>query len=86
MENDYLAHLRVCHRSVHSVCLWDEKGANKVHQALHEDIIDFIKQAQAVSINCFRPIRLLELLCKNVEEIYICNIYINSMLDQKIGH
>ena len=38
-------------RSVHSVCLWDEKGANKVHQALHEDILDFIKQAQAVRIH-----------------------------------
>jgi len=33
--------------SVHSVCLWDEKGAPKVHQALQEDILDFIKQAQA---------------------------------------
>ncbi len=34
------------------MCLWDEKGANKVHAALHEDILDFIKQAQAVSIFC----------------------------------
>jgi cullin-5 len=34
--------------SVHSVCIWDEKGASKVHQALQEDILDFIKQAQAV--------------------------------------
>lgn len=33
--------------SVHSVCLWDEKGATKVHQALHEDILDFIRDAQA---------------------------------------
>jgi cullin-5 len=33
--------------SVHSVCLWDEKGATKVHQALEDDILDFIKQAQA---------------------------------------
>ena len=83
MENAYLAHLLVCHRSVHSVCLWDEKGANKVHQALHEDIIDFIKQAQAVSISCFRPIRLLELLYKNVGR-NICSlvcICVTSMLD-----
>lgn len=32
--------------SVHSVCLWDDKGASKVYQALQEDILDFIKQAQ----------------------------------------
>jgi len=31
---------------VHSVCLWDERGAPKVHQHLQEDILDFIKQAQ----------------------------------------
>ena len=36
-------------RSVHSVCLWDDKGPNKVHAALQEDILDFIKQAQTVS-------------------------------------
>jgi len=33
--------------SVHSVCLWDDKGPTKVHQALQEDILSFIKQAQA---------------------------------------
>ncbi|RVE64172.1 hypothetical protein OJAV_G00143850 [Oryzias javanicus] len=32
---------------VHSVCLWDDKGPAKIHQALKEDILDFIKQAQA---------------------------------------
>lgn len=32
--------------SVHSVCLWDEKGSPKVYQALQEDILSFIKQAQ----------------------------------------
>lgn len=31
---------------VHSVCLWDEKGASKVHKALQEDILWFIKEAQ----------------------------------------
>ena len=36
-------------RSVHSVCLWDEKGPNKLHTELQNDILDFIKQAQAVS-------------------------------------
>ena len=36
-------------RSVHSVCLWDEQGANKLHTELQNDILDFIKQAQAVS-------------------------------------
>uniref|UniRef100_T1IY43 Cullin-5 n=1 Tax=Strigamia maritima TaxID=126957 RepID=T1IY43_STRMM len=33
--------------TVHSVCLWDEKGSMKVYQALQEDILAFIKQAQA---------------------------------------
>lgn len=37
-------------RDVHAVCLWDDKGPAKIHQALKEDILDFIKQAQAVSI------------------------------------
>ena len=37
-------------RSVHSVCLWDEKGAAKVHKALGDDILSFITGAQAV---CF---------------------------------
>lgn len=32
--------------SVHLVCLWDEKGAPKVKEALKDDIMDFIKQAQ----------------------------------------
>ncbi|KAL6071585.1 hypothetical protein STEG23_024556 [Scotinomys teguina] len=32
---------------VHAVCLWDEKGSSKIHQALKEDILEFIKQAQA---------------------------------------
>ncbi|ELT89017.1 hypothetical protein CAPTEDRAFT_219953 [Capitella teleta] len=35
------------HLQTDAVCLWDEKGASKVHQALQEDILDFIKQAQA---------------------------------------
>ncbi|CAI5692701.1 cullin-5-like isoform X2 [Oreochromis aureus] len=32
---------------VHAVCLWDDKGPAKIHQALKDDILDFIKQAQA---------------------------------------
>lgn len=39
-------------RDVHAVCLWDDKGPAKIHQALKEDILDFIKQAQAVSKVC----------------------------------
>uniref|UniRef100_A0A8C7D541 Cullin-5 n=1 Tax=Oncorhynchus kisutch TaxID=8019 RepID=A0A8C7D541_ONCKI len=31
---------------VHAVCLWDDKGPAKIHQALKADILDFIKQAQ----------------------------------------
>ena len=32
--------------SIHTICLWDEKGAVKLHDALKADILDFIKQAQ----------------------------------------
>lgn len=31
---------------VHSICLWDEKGAAKIYECLQEDILAFIKQAQ----------------------------------------
>lgn len=27
---------------VHLVCLWDEKGATKIYECLHEDIVAFI--------------------------------------------
>ncbi|CAE1156957.1 CUL5 [Acanthosepion pharaonis] len=33
--------------AVHSVCLWDDKGPQKVYQALQDDILEFIRQAQA---------------------------------------
>lgn len=32
--------------AVHSVCLWDDKGPQKVYQALQDDILEFIRQAQ----------------------------------------
>lgn len=32
---------------VHLICLWDEKGALKIYDCLQEDIVTFIKQAQA---------------------------------------
>lgn len=32
--------------SIHMVCLWDDKGAYKLRDALKEDIVDFIKKAQ----------------------------------------
>lgn len=32
---------------VHLVCLWDEKGPGKIRDHLQEDIVLFIKQAQA---------------------------------------
>ncbi|XP_044756885.1 cullin-5 isoform X1 [Coccinella septempunctata] len=31
---------------VHLVCLWDEKGPIKLRDALHDDIVQYIKQAQ----------------------------------------
>ena len=38
-------------RLVHSVCLWDEKGAQKVNDNLKEDIVNFIKLTKEVSTN-----------------------------------
>ena len=32
---------------VHSVCLWDEKGAQKIRESLATLIVSFIKQAQS---------------------------------------
>lgn len=48
-DTDVLSLSRPSCRDVHAVCLWDDKGPAKIHQALKEDILDFIKQAQAVS-------------------------------------
>ncbi|XP_048768750.1 cullin-5-like [Ostrea edulis] len=33
--------------AVHSVCLWDDKGPQKMYKALQDDILDFIRHAQA---------------------------------------
>jgi len=33
------------------VCLWDEKSHAKMYKALQDDILEFIKQAQTVSIS-----------------------------------
>lgn len=33
--------------SVHSVCLWDERGPYKLRDALQQDVMMYIKQAQA---------------------------------------
>ena len=51
------------YRDVHAVCLWDDKGPAKIHQALKEDILEFIKQAQAVS---FASIYCLRLYSENI--------------------
>lgn len=34
--------------SIHNVCLWDDRGAAKLHEALKRDIMDFIHQSQVV--------------------------------------
>ncbi|CAG2254962.1 cullin-5-like [Mytilus edulis] len=33
--------------AVHSVCLWDDKGPQKMYQALQDDILEFIQHAQS---------------------------------------
>lgn len=40
------------------VCLWDDKGPPKLRDALREDIMDFIRQAQQVrKIVLYREIK-----------------------------
>lgn len=39
---------------VHAVCVWNDKGALKLLDALKEDIMDFIKQAQQVHIIIYK--------------------------------
>lgn len=39
--------------AVHLVCLWDEKGPIKIRDALHEDIVAFIKDAQTRVLVCY---------------------------------
>nr|XP_025749234.1 cullin-5 [Callorhinus ursinus] len=48
---------------VHAVCLWDDKGPAKIHQALKEDILEFIKQAQAKLNTSKRGTLLHQLAC-----------------------
>jgi len=66
-------------RSVHSVCLWDEKGAPRVQQALQQDIVEFIRDAQIVRMHLFYLLKLLVLACPNVMlanswsfDFYVC--------------
>ena len=35
--------------TIHNVCLWDDKGAQKIKSALQDDILTFITQVQRVS-------------------------------------
>ena len=62
-------------RSVHSVCLWDDKGPTKVHQALQEDILSFIKQAQARVLQHQEDSALLK-VGSNCQTILTCNEWI----------
>lgn len=68
------------HRDVHAVCLWDDKGPAKIHQALKEDILDFIKQAQAVrpEPEIFVPASLI--WCSHISPfvVLILSVLINS--------
>lgn len=62
-------------RDVHAVCLWDDKGPAKIHQALKEDILDFIKQAQTVSnvseVRAFVLFNLISISCLNSHLCYL---------------
>ena len=37
-------------RIVYEICMWDDKGANKLLEALKDDILDFIRQAKMVGL------------------------------------
>lgn len=71
--------MSVFSRDVHAVCLWDDKGPAKIHQALKEDILDFIKQAQAVSVQLERVQMLfLTMLSSCVTGFFLWFLCINS--------
>ncbi|GAB6032838.1 Cullin-5 [Chamberlinius hualienensis] len=46
--------------AVHAVCLWDDKGAVKVHSALQTDILEFIKDAQHKVLSHYEEQALLK--------------------------
>lgn len=54
---------------VHLVCLWDEKGATKIYDCLHEDIVAFIDVSRIVS--CTAALKIQNL-------IYFCTISASS--------
>lgn len=73
---------------MHAVCLWDDKGPAKIHQALKEDILEFIKQAQAVSSAslyyiCFKVL-LKEYYKKNTLNVGLPEVILNITLIQCI--
>lgn len=39
---------------VHQICLWDEKGATKIYECLHDDIVAFINVRRESEGNLFR--------------------------------
>lgn len=62
--------------SVHLVCLWDEKGPPKVKDALKDDIMEFIKEAQQVTniILAVEHRSFVDIVCKNVNlRLLTCN-------------
>lgn len=74
----FLLFLCLTCRDVHAVCLWDDKGPAKIHQALKEDILDFIKQAQAVRtvyrICTYNKVKIIFLnFSEEINKPYSCN-------------
>jgi hypothetical protein len=62
--------------SVHLVCLWDEKGPPKVKDALKDDIMEFIKEAQQVTNIILTVVHrsFVDMVCKNVNlRLLTCN-------------
>jgi hypothetical protein len=80
-------------RNTYVVCMWDEKGPAKLYAALKDDILDFIHQAQIVSVhsrphslriiqrylNCdFFPLFLFKELLANQEDQALLKAYISA--------
>lgn len=71
--------------SVHQVCL-DEIGPPKLRDALKEDIMEFIKQAQQVfSINCFFKLKVVIMNIKTFYKLLMKVLYMNEFILESYG-
>lgn len=60
--------------SIHTVCLWDDRGAAKLHDALKRDIMDFIQQSQSIVMSQQEDQALLKAYISSWRKFFVqCN-------------